>query len=71
MVLSHRGFGGFLDHRCVRRAADCGDVGPGEGQEGEEAVHGGRCWGGVGGDQGTSLGGRGRKVFHEVWWVPH
>ena len=43
VVVCHRGFGGFLDHRSVRGAANRGDVGPGEGQEGEEgeeALHG-------------------------------
>ena len=36
VVVCHRGFVWPLDHRSARRAPNRGDVGPGEGQEGEE-----------------------------------
>ena len=55
-MVGHRGLGRFLDHRCARRAVE-GGVGPREGQdgeEGEEALHGGRCLGEVGGDKGSA-----------------
>ena len=54
VVVCRWGFGWLLQDRSARGAAARGDVGPREGQEGEEgdgASHGGRCWGGVGGGQ--------------------
>ena len=57
VVVGCWGFGWLLQDGSARGAADRGDVGPREGQEGEEgdgAVHGGRCWWGVGGGQDFS-----------------
>ena len=70
VVMCHRGFGRPLGHRSARRAPNRGDVGPREGQEGEEgdgALHEGRCWGGVG---GTRMGMQPGTEFHTCHMAP-
>ena len=57
-VVCHRRCDRFLDHWSAGRAVDRGDVRPREGQkgeEGEEAMHEGRCWQRAGGNKYSAV----------------